>query len=625
LRKYFLCLIIILTGVMAVLLAAQEPLIGDVSDGSRAKFVHVIKLLDADSSLIWLSDQPLMPFSTKITCGACHTYAKINRGWHFNEGDSGAVSGRPGQPWIYVDQLSSTQIPVSLREWPGTYKPQDIGMSNLAFIGTFGRQMAGGGPGENENLRSLDNLFRWEISGDLEINCLSCHDAEFAHNQAEYAAQTARENFRWAAAASSAFAFVRGSAKDMPVKYDLYAGTAPSETQAMAPQIIYDQSRFNYKHEVQFDITTNIPDQNCYFCHSTFIANTDENDEPSESKDVHLASGMHCVDCHNNGLDHQMIRGYQPQSGEETVNTRRELTCEGCHTGDDDSQPPHAGISGAPHPEHPGIPPVHFEKLSCTTCHSGIWPGEQAALAKTSIAHALGVHGASKSETLLPHIQAPVIMAGTDGKIAPHNMIWPSFWAKMTGDSIIPLRIDELHPLIDSLIVNNDTLHTGNWLDITDRDIFKVLDSLKSGLDSTVAYAFISGGYLYQTGQDSSLVRREHPAAAPYSWPIAHDVRPAQQSLGIRGCNDCHDTDSPFYYSRISVDGPLNVKEAAMVDMIDFQEQNRLAAWVFSFSFLFRPWLKVIIILSVLIILAVVLLYAFRGLAVITQQVESEK
>ena len=126
-RKYFLCIVIILTLVIPVLLSAQEPLLGDVSDGSRAKFVHIIKLIDADSSLIWLNDQPLMPFSTKNTCGACHSYSKISQGWHFNEGDSGAVSGRPGQPWIYVDQLSSTQIPVSLRDWPGTYKPADIG------------------------------------------------------------------------------------------------------------------------------------------------------------------------------------------------------------------------------------------------------------------------------------------------------------------------------------------------------------------------------------------------------------------------------------------------------------------------------------------------------------------
>ena len=91
--------IMLISGVLPVLIA-QEPLIGDVADGSRSRSVHIIKLFDADSSVVWPDDQPLMPFSTKNTCGPCHDYRKISQGWHFNAGDSGAVSGRPGQPWI---------------------------------------------------------------------------------------------------------------------------------------------------------------------------------------------------------------------------------------------------------------------------------------------------------------------------------------------------------------------------------------------------------------------------------------------------------------------------------------------------------------------------------------------
>ncbi len=606
-------------------LFSQEPLIGDISDGSRSKFVHLIKLIDEDSSVVRLDDQPLMPFSMKNTCGKCHDYKKIKQGWHFNAGDSAALSGRRGQPWIYVDQQSSTQIPISFRSWQGTYTPQQIGVSSLEFVQIFGRQMPGGGVGENEDLRSLDNLFRWMISGDFEINCLSCHDAEFAHNQAAQASQTAKQNFRWSAAASSAFAWVQGSAKDMPIKYDLYAGSAPDESEAVQPQIKYDHSRFNFKNEVYFDITTKIPDENCYFCHSTKVISFDNPSGPHTSKDVHLASGMHCVDCHQNGLDHQMVRGYEGESNGDEVATAS-LTCEGCHIGNEDEDgPPRAGTAGAPKPEHLGIPLVHFEKMTCTTCHSGEWPVSETKQVKTSMAHALGVHGANKSDEALPHIISPVLMTQEDGKIAPHNLIWPSLWVEMYGDSIVPMAIDQIRPVTEILLANYDTLHIGNWLNLAPDSILKVIDSLEINPDRKTTYAFISGGYLYSKNSEGILIKKEHPAAAPYSWPIAHDVRPAQQSLGVRYCDDCHSTSSSFYYSSINMDSPLNLNNAAVVKMIDFQDINQIEAWVFSFSFLFRPWLKFIIIISLLIISCVLILYAFKGLSVITHAVDSEK
>ncbi len=617
--------IIVLIFASASLLFSQEPLLGDIPDGNRSKSVHLINLIDEDSSTVRLDDQPLMPFSPKNTCGKCHDYNQIKMGWHFNAADSGADSGRPGHPWIFIDQQSSTQIPLSFRDWKGTYKPQQIGFSTMTFVQTFGRQMPGGGVGENKALRSLENLFRWEVSGDLEINCLSCHDAEFAHNQAVYAPQVAKQNFRWAASATSAFATVEGNAKEMSEQYDLYAGSAPSNINALPPMIQYDHSRFNSKNEVYFNITKNIPDENCYYCHSTKIIDNKKPVAPHSSNDVHLLSGMKCVDCHQNGLDHQMARGYEGQPANNNVHSAS-LTCEGCHIGNtDDDEYPFAGTAGAPLPEHPGIPTIHFEKLSCTACHSGTWPNEETGAVKTSMAHALGVHGYVKTDEMLPHILSPVLMTGDDGKIAPHNLIWPSFWGKMSGDTITPLAMDQIRPITEALLVNYDTLHTGQWLDLAPDSIVKVLDSLEMDQKDKSDYVFISGGYLYQKTDQGLLSKNEHPAAQPYTWAIAHDVRPARQSLGVRNCNDCHSTTSPFFYSKIAMDSPLNLNNAAIVKMIDFQDTNQIGSWIFSFSFLFRPWLKVIIIISVFVIIGIVLLYAFKGLSVVTLTVGKDK
>ena len=210
--------IIFLTGLVSTLYGAGDPspeLLGDKSDGSRAIPVHLIPLLNEDGEKITPDDKPLLPFSMRSTCGACHSYNVISRGWHFNAPDPNILSGRPAQPWIFVDAATGTQIPLSYRPWPGTFRPEQLGLTPRTFLRLFGRHIPGGGVGEQEST-DADEITREFISGKLEANCMSCHDADPAHNQAEYAIQVVRENFRWAAAATCGFASVRGSAKDMP-------------------------------------------------------------------------------------------------------------------------------------------------------------------------------------------------------------------------------------------------------------------------------------------------------------------------------------------------------------------------------------------------------------------------
>jgi len=605
--------------------AQEEELIGDVSDGSRATPVHLIQLIDHDSSVVRLDDQPLMPYSTKITCGKCHNYDKIGTGLHFNAGDSAASAGRPGHPWIYVDQQSGTQIPLSYRDWPGTYLPQEIGISTLNFLETFGRHMPGGGVGEKEQFRSLENLFRWQVSGDLQINCLSCHDAEFAYDRSEYALQVARQNFRWAATAASAFVWVRGSAKDMPDNYDIYFGRVPDQPQKMPPQVFYDKSRFNYKNEVFFDIVKNIPNENCYFCHSTKIVDSTRTQRWHFDGDVHIESGMFCVDCHRHGLDHKMVRGYENEQRNTDKSMTVTLTCQGCHLPNNDEPVPKVGRLGAPQPLHLGIPTVHFDRLTCTTCHSGEWPKQQVLPIRTSAAHALGMHGVIKSEQALPHIYSPVFIKQSDGKIAPHNLVWPSFWAKVINDSIVPLEMEFISPIVQKFIVNDDTLGIRSWLDLNSGVIIKILDSLALNMSSESEPVYISGGFIYRRDDDNHLLQETHKIAQPYSWAIAHDVRPARQSLGARGCDDCHSTSSPFYFAQLGIDSPMGIHKNKTRAVIEFQEKNIIAAWVFSFSFFFRPLLKVFIISSCLLIAGVLILYSFKGLAKITQAAAGKK
>ncbi len=621
-KKHFLIIILF---AVPILLSAQDEKIGDISDGSRTTPVHLIKLIDQDSSVIWLDESPLMPFSTKKTCGVCHNYQIISTGWHFNTGDSSAVSGRHGQPWIYADPNSATQIPLSLRDRPGTFKPEQIGMNNFSFITTFGRHMPGGGVGEKEESQSLDMYWRWQVSGEFEINCLSCHDAEQSHDQSLYAVQVMRENFRWAATASSGFASVQGTAKDLPDTYDIYSGTVPDQPQVVPPRVTYQLQRFNKKSEVFFDITRKIPVGRCYFCHSTKSIDPEKPERWEYDEDVHLKAGMLCVDCHRHGLDHQMIRGYEQNEELNTNDAVTSLTCRGCHLGSDESDNvPLSGRYGAPRPVHPGIPPIHFEKLACTTCHSGNWPKDEAVSIKTSMAHALGFPKTNKSDDALPHIISPIFAEQTDGKIAPHNLFWPSYWAEMQGDTVLPLKQEVFLSVARKIIGYIDSLATGDWPQLADSHLVKVLDSLMvSGLVSKTP-VYVSGGEIFFLDDNKNLLQQQHKVAAPYLWPIAHDVRPAAQSLGIRGCNDCHSTNSSFYFGKVSIQTPLQMDRVEKQSMTVYLDQNVMAAWVFSFSFLFRPWLKYLILFSSLIIFAVLILFGFKGLAKVISIISTE-
>ena len=153
--KSFLCLLVLCFSAAAA--ENEQKLLGDESDGSRAHPIHRLELFaepgEQDAEPVKIDpninteEEVLLPFSARRTCGRCHSYGIIDEGWHFNAVDPNAEAGRPGQPWIYVDAKTGTQIPLSYRSWAGTFKPAQFGLSDPEFTKIFGRQTPGGEPG----------------------------------------------------------------------------------------------------------------------------------------------------------------------------------------------------------------------------------------------------------------------------------------------------------------------------------------------------------------------------------------------------------------------------------------------------------------------------------------------
>lgn len=592
--------------------------VGDIPDGNRSVPVHLLKLYDEFDHVIRPGETPVMPFSPNQTCRKCHDYERIRGGWHFNAADS-VLPGRPGEPWILVDRLAAMQIPISYRRWSGTHHPEAVGLTTFGFLGMFGRHLPGGGVGENDSLQSLDDYMRWQVSGSLAINCQSCHSGDPAHSQAEYGVQVLRQNFRWAATAASGLATVQGSAGEMPDNYDLYSVVPPERSGVLAPTVTYNSSRFDVANRVLFDVPRRMPHAQCAFCHSTKLIEPSPAERWEGEEDVHIAAGMECVDCHRNGLDHRMIRGYAREAAETGRPGAAAFTCAGCHIGVEGAEVPMEGRRGAPRPQHLGIPPVHFEKLACTACHSGPWPREATYNAKTSRAHALGIPKADKSDSALPHIVTPVFALQGDGTYAPHDLLWPAFWASETPEGFLPIPPDRVRPLVKEVLERDTSRAVGAWPVLTDAEVVQILqalgpeDSTGAGGSTTVRVVYVAGGEVRFVGDDGTLHRRDDRVADPYLWPIAHDVRPGARSLGVRGCDDCHSTEAPFHFGSVGVASPFAAVRESVRPMTEYQDVSRVSAWLFSMSFLFRPGLKVLIILCFVVVGAVVLISAVRG------------
>ena len=351
--------------------------LGDGHDGNRSSISHVITLYDEKDVEIKPNVSQPRPISMRNTCGKCHDYDAMASGWHFHSGSTNALSGRVGEPWVLTDTRIRTQIPISNRGWKGAYKPSDVDMSAWKFLKQFSSHFPGGNygemvPSDDDEDADPEEFLRWPISGTYEINCLACHHADRKQNQSDAALQAARENFRWAATVASGLATVKGAASELDDFYD------PETEYEIVTN--YDKSRFDANNKVFLDIVRKPPSNRCYYCHSTQDLQTPGKDEWVHNEDVHLASGMSCSDCHRNGVDHMMTRGdiepnhKNPHSSNDylkafDIKKVASYSCSGCHLGNEsgvDAANKMGGHLGAPIPEHKGIPPIHFEKLSCT-------------------------------------------------------------------------------------------------------------------------------------------------------------------------------------------------------------------------------------------------------------------
>ena len=206
-------------------------------------------------------------------------------------------------------------------------------------------------------------------------------------------------------------------------------------------------------------------------------------------------------------------------------------------------------------------------------------------------------------------------MKGADGIIGPYKLFWPAYWGIQLEEKIAPIPPGEVLEKAGS-VLNADVEAQDDWRPLTEEQIVQTLGVLGSEQGEAV---YIAGGTLYRLTSDGKLDNVKDDAARPYAWPMAHDVRPTEQSLGVRKCKDCHTTDSPFFFGKVEVDTPVKANGGPeLIEMIRLQGIDRLYMWAFNASFVFRPILKIVAFAACGLIALVIVAYFLRAVAVIS-------
>ena len=366
----------------AMVAAAAMMAAASEFNGGRTVPVHRFAPVDRDGDKVSVSARMPAAMSQEKTCGQCHDVGKMPGGSHFRNGGTNDVVNRVNrEPWFLCSTNGGCKV-VSLDDRGG--------LSAWEWARTFGYAIPGGGIASAPEAmdEQAGERQRWFVTGPLEMNCFACHSQD-DYDVSEWAKQTMRENWSGAALAAAGYARVEGMNARLDASWDPYIAENPDDHLFKVPEkVVYDPAKFDDKGRGMFRVGKP-KNENCLACHAASEAGM-----PSHAiaGDVHLQRGMRCIDCHQNGMDHR-------------IETK---SCASCHM--------EKGGAG-PKPTHAGLPLVHFEKLSCTVCHSGVTEGGRRAQVRTMRANRIGIYGKARWETDCPFIEEPFVRKNAEGKV----------------------------------------------------------------------------------------------------------------------------------------------------------------------------------------------------------------
>ncbi len=528
-----------------------------------------------------------IPYSPKKTCGACHDYNLITRGYHFQQGrtdGTGKIVVSDTYDSTYPWNLSSGMYgklsmaypnPVQLAKKTNPHL-SEIDKSSFFFVQNcgschpgggwseydrkghlyydetnkiFGYEIAGDNPlidGDYTPFNNGETIFRapWDRSGVYEADCLVCHLKGYQWKERESALK--RRFFRFGPTVGAGWTTLN-----------------LSEDQSKNP--VADEIEVDYtKKEVadfenlHLQIVRRPPDENCWSCHALYGERKKGYDWSLET-DIHKAKGMDCVSCHPGNKEHNFAKG---NSIQQTVRDDLDNTmnsCEDCHYKRKDRR--------APRYRHP-FSPKHMRRIACQTCHLP-YRSMPAELVYDHTSGDTQVYETSKflssnpldpkpaHDEPRPEIWYPAFRE-FKGKIVPVKPAIAIYWGDLDEKTNvvkpIPLwKIKELKkpPLKDD---DGDGIPEVNSLD----EIRSFLIALrgKDRFKNPIANipVLIKGGFLYRLDKKEGVEKIQHDQAQSIDFSLNHNIRSGSLAIGVRGCKSCHAKNSPFFLRKVLVD-----------------------------------------------------------------------
>jgi hypothetical protein len=171
------------------------------------------------------------------------------------------------------------------------------------------------------------------------------------------------------------------------------------------------------------------------------------------------------------------------------------------------------------------------------------------------------------------------------------------------------LKDNEFKPLAVEFDVRTAAAKAGTEQTLTEEQVEFILKALAAGETKGQAsagvdfshYMYISSGRAFRLNKNGKLTwAAAGGAGGPVTWPLAHNVRPVQQSLGWNGCADCHTGDSEFFFKTVKGTGPLLTSRVASRSATSFMGVGSLFHRIFGLTFAVRPLFKIVLALAIL-------------------------
>ena len=534
-----------------------------------------------------LTPESKAPYSPKKTCGACHDYELITKGYHFQQGRTDrygtiVVSDAYDEKYSWnlssglFGKHSSTVIGSSQLSRKMNRNFSEMDKSSFYILRNCGACHPGGGWGESDRkgnlyyneetkrmgyeLSSDDPLFDgdyspfsagdekygapWDRSGVSEADCLICHLKGYQWK--ERGATIRGRFFRYGPTVGAGWATLK-------VSEDLSKNLIVDEL-----TVDYTKKEVTDFENLHLQLVRRPPDENCWSCHSYYGVKKKGFDWNLQT-DIHKAKGMDCISCHSGDKEHNFHKG---NSIQQTVRDDLDNTmnsCEDCHYKRKDRR--------APRYRHP-FSPKHLRRIACQTCHLP-YQSEPSELVYDHTSGDTQIYETStflSPDPLDPGPSQPRARSETwypalrewKGKIIPVKPAITIYWGDLDERTKvvkpIPLwKIKELKkpPLKDD---NRDGIPEVNSLEEIRSFLMALRLKDRFGNPIAILPVLIKGGFLYRLDKKGGVEKTPHEQAQPIDFSLNHNVRSSSLTLGARGCKSCHIKSSPFFLRKVLVD-----------------------------------------------------------------------